>query len=111
MMVNIRNFWDVEDAFFGALLGAFMGTLIDKLSLTHTILFIFFVILFPLSIRKALAISNHVFVLVIILSILWMSIYVYELSSSLITNLDKGITLLVLFIGWLISIIIRSIKK
>jgi len=109
--MNVKSFWDVEDAFFGAILGAFIGTLIDKIPLTHIIPFIFFIALFPIALRKAESISKYSFVLAIIFSIIWMSIYVYELGEVKVATYSKGMILLIIFIGWLSSITMRSMKN
>lgn len=109
--MNIKSFWDVEDAFFGAILGAFIGTLIDKLPFAYIVVFIFFIALFPIALRKSGKISKFTFVLTIILSIIWMVVYVYELSEIDVVDLDKGMILLTIFIGWLASITMRSMKN
>lgn len=108
--MSIKSFWDIEDTFFGAILGAFIGTLIDKLPFTHVILLVLFMVLFPMALRKANSISKHAFTLSVICSILWMCIYVYELNVSMVASLDKGMILLIIFIGWLASITMRSMK-
>jgi hypothetical protein len=103
------TFWEVEDTFFGAILGAFVGTIIDILPAEYLVLIIFFIMLFPMSMRKAEQISRHALLLVMILNILWMWLFVYALNDSAIMTLDKGFILLLIFLGWLVSISARSI--
>lgn len=103
------TFWEVEDTFFGAILGAFVGTIIDRLTAEYLVLIIFFIVLFPMTMRKAEQISRYASILVIIINIIWMSLFVYALNDTAIMTLDKGFILLLIFLGWLVSISARSI--
>lgn len=105
------TFWEVEDTFFGAILGAFIGTFMDKLPALYVTLIIFFIILFPMSMRKAEYISKYASVLIIVFNIIWMSLFVYDLNTNSIMSLDKGLILVLIFLGWLVSISARSIFR
>lgn len=105
------TFWEVEDTFFGAILGAFIGTFIDKLPALYVVLIIFFIVLFPMSMRKAEFISRYASILVMIVNIIWMFLFVYDLNANAIMTLDKGFILVLIFLGWLVSISARSIFR
>lgn len=109
--MRISSLWDVEDNFFGAIVGAFIGILIDKLLLEDVILIMLYIVLFPMTLRRASQMSKYAFITAIILSILWMMIYVYKLSQGNVVELEKGLMLVVIFIGWLVSISMRSIHN
>lgn len=83
------SFWGIEDTFFGAILGAFIGIFIKDLLLGHAILIILFIVLFPLTLRKAEKIAKNALILALLINILWIVGFTYELHSSSVMELDK----------------------
>jgi len=102
--------WEVEDTFFGAILGAILGIFIDKLPIHYVTLIIFFFVLFPMTLRKAESISRYVVTSVIVINALWIALLVYDLNAQSIIALDKGLVFVVIFLGWLLSLSIRLYK-
>lgn len=102
-----RSKWEVEDTFFGAILGAILGVFIDILPIHYITLIIFFFLLFPMALRKAESISRSIVIFVIIVTTLWISLLVYDLNVQSIIDLDKGLVFVVIFLGWLLSLSIR----
>jgi hypothetical protein len=63
-----------------------------------------------MALRKSGSISKKAITFSIIFSIFWLFIYIYELSYSSVITLDKGLVLILIFIGWLVPITMRSMK-
>lgn len=93
--------WDVEDTFFGALLGAYLGTFADSLSVINVILLILFFILFPAVLRKY---SSSDIVIALNLGIVfWIILFTFNLYKQGIIIPEKGYVLIIIFLGWLVS--------
>ncbi|MDQ2694338.1 MAG: hypothetical protein M3Z21_02975 [Pseudomonadota bacterium] len=95
--------WQVEDTFFGAILGAFLGTFFGNLSILDITFVIIFFILFPAVLRKAEKLSIHALVLASFCSLLWIVLFVYDLYRQSTISVEKGIALIIIFLGWMIS--------
>jgi len=102
--------WQIEDTFFGALLGAFLGTFIDSLSLWDVILLIGFSALFPALFRKYSTVIKSSNVLSVSVG-LWIGLFAFNLYSQKILSDDKALVLVVLLVVWFISKIFSSTSK
>jgi hypothetical protein len=101
--MNIFSYWQVEDTIFGAILGAFLGTFIAALPTVHIILLVFFFILFPAILKKAESLSHLALLLAGLVSLLWIILFVFDLQSQTLIAWDKGIVMIIIFLGWLIA--------
>ena len=104
-------YWEVEDTFFGAILGATLGVFIDKLPIHYITLIVFFFILFPRLLRKAETLSRYSLVAAVTVSIIWMLLLVYDLDVQRIISFEKSSVFLVIFFGWLMSLSIRLVSR
>lgn len=109
--MKLSAYWEVEDTFFGAILGAILGVFVDKLPIQYTTLMVFFFILFPMLLRKAEALSRYSLVTAITISTIWMLLLVYDLNSQSIIPFEKSSVFLVIFFGWLMSLSIRIVSR
>lgn len=95
--------WEIEDTFFGAILGAFLGTFIDSLPITSILMLVCFFILFPVILRKTYIYPKYALVIANLFHVLWIILFVYDLHEKKIISLEKGAVLIIIFIGWIIS--------
>lgn len=100
--------WQVEDTFFGAILGAILGTFIDKLPIQYVTIIIFYFVLFPMTLRKAEAVSRYALIIAVVFHTIWISLLVYDLDAQSIITIGNGLVFVVIFLGWLISLAIRT---
>lgn len=104
-------YWEVEDTFFGAILGATLGVMIDQLPVHYIALIVFFFILFPRLLRKAEMLSIHSLAAAITISTIWMLLFVYDLDIQNIISFEKSSVFLVIFFGWLTSLSTRLVSR
>jgi hypothetical protein len=74
--------WEVEDTFFGAILGAMLGILIDRLPIHYVTVIVFFFVIFPMTLRKAESISRYALTSAIVCNVLWIALLVYDLTPG-----------------------------
>ena len=100
--------WEVEDTFFGAILGAFLGTFIQNLPREHIFLVILFFVLFPPVLRKAESISVSAVLIYCIGSVLWILIFASDLVGKNIITFDQGFAIVAIFSGWTLTAIAKA---
>ena len=103
----MKEYWNIEDTFFGAIFGAFLGVVIDEISVEYVVLLIIFFILFPVVIRKAELFAKNIWFLVGLCCIAWVTLFFYELSNEQLISTDQFVVFIVVFMGWLISLASR----
>lgn len=98
-----KSAWQIEDTFFGAILGAFFGIFIEDLSVTHVILAIVFFGFFPRMLSKAEAFHKSGSFPLLIGCIAWVVVFAYDLLGQTVINAQQSYTLILIFVGWMLS--------
>lgn len=110
-MQKTSSSWQLEDTFFGAILGAVLGIFIDKLPIWYIAIMILYFIIFPLTLRKAEAHSKNAYTIVIIALSTWITFLVFDLHNQNIIPMSKGLVFVVIVLGWIASLTLRSQGK
>lgn len=103
--------WQPDDTLFGAILGVFLGSFVGQLSMPYIVLVVIFFVLFPAIIRKSEEISLISAVLASFCTIFWLILFVYHLDQQAILSLKNGIALVLIVLGWAVSMIVRAIQQ
>ena len=99
------GYWNMEDAFFGAILGVVLGDLWKNLSLEYIFIIIAFFVLFPMTLRRSEKQLGKTGILAAMLvGILWVVLLIIFLDSKSIVLLEEGgLRFMVVFLGWQVS--------
>lgn len=102
--------WEVEDTFFGAILGAFLGTFIQKVPLEYVLLLVLFFIVFPLVLRKAEAINPKAVIFSCVAGIGWLLVFSFDLIHQGVFKEAEAFTVVLIFAGWMLTAISKARK-
>lgn len=102
--------WEVEDTFFGAILGAFLGTFIQQVPIAHVGLLVIFFVVFPLVLRKAEKIGPKAIILACLAAIAWIVGFAFELIQQGVFHDAEAFTVGVIFSGWMLTASAKAIR-
>jgi hypothetical protein len=102
--------WEVEDTFFGAILGAFLGTFIQQVPSAHVALLVLFFVVFPLVLRKAERISPKAVIFSCVAAIAWIVGFAFDLMQQGIFHDAEAFTVAVIFSGWMLTAIAKAVR-
>ena len=107
-MKQKSSYINIEDVLFSSILGAYLGTFINNLGEFHILGLVCFFVIFPILLKYIEGKTKYALVIVNAVGILLFFLFLRVLISNEIISDSENAGLLIIFIGWIISINFKS---